>query len=1236
MGNLHSIAVGLVIGLCSSITYAGQVSIYTSSERYPSASLVEKDASGRVIKKYDQSSALAAAKNGKDLSLFDPEEVLDVVAPPGSEAAGPNSPINNTAIAPAQPWTSRALPISDEANWDYPSLPGKPDEGVVLVQDVGRSLGGFLRSTVMDEKTERKFNLTASVHTHAALTRAALLRKLGYQIPTPKWYKKLTVKFDDPSYLSAFVTELEDYVTGTQENATKESEKRTWIIARDDNELTVTLQDVILEPFTAGIPYHWGFFPLGTDGTIHDYTENRRDLRALLIPILMTAVPESINLFGTETGSNNPGEVRYLYPYEGVFFNYQAVFRQTSLDDLKWIIRRIAKLSFADWRAIAEAGKWPKDGIENIILSKLILGRNHHIKLLGVKDENGKRFSEIDEEQVSLQFKNVDNFGRITQAKFDGYAQIFTGIGARSAVSQRDVWKLFQFSVVNQGLLSKITDLINGYTSNLQITSNFTDVFQDRAAKIKAHLEKYCEFDPEKGMVCDENMPVLALSSKPIYTSTAGIRLILDTNLTSGSAYGKEAKVMLSHTIGIQVELGAFASISPELKVNFNSDGNINGNNAITPSVSANWYWRRDYTLTSQIKSIDKAMQIDWKAYNVPQKLRDLGNYLKVSEELEVETDELKKQIDQERDPEVLDGLKEKQRLLYTTKLQPIQDKFLNRFQSGDFIQVNDTIGKGVQGRLIVPITQLLGNSMSLGFFVNKQSIGVHRTQVSRDEAYNKPGFQIIRSSVDTDVLETGFDLNFIINIIRISQKKVKSHGHAEIYKIQIDKDADEQLFQFSDAMVPLLSKNSLHGLQQHYAPTVLDQNYVGKISTTSIFNGSRYIEKRQEALTVAVRPAMYLENGKPDLTAAHTNRVERNVYFTRIMTTEQKGYTGLVAGLINHLVKNVIPVGSLLSSSNPAIRELTTVSKRSSVRTEAELNWGTDVLIPDRPYRFTPLTFYEAGWDGTRISKDALFKVFDEIEAKFRRIRANRELPMINRSFFKDTTSISQYRVTLELALKTEASDKIRNWLFSYKNDIDLVKELRNLWGEKWDKYVDDMGWDEWDIESNDWSESIEPLKSFDFMGENRDRGLVDQWNDRGTGKRLGFVPGWMRNLLKQKYEWKNYYKDQKLGLVPEDYTEKQKQWICDWNNRVWDIIGDNLDIDVLPGLIGNTFITVVRVGGIRNGVQDGTKPYTSEKEGAIDGQFDPISPFIEIPYATDLSSFEWMLRGGLLGVIR
>jgi hypothetical protein len=547
-------ALGLVLCLpFSTAVHADTLPISLHGTEAPAVDLLYQ---GETI---DRDEAVDLKTHGVDLSQLDPV-TSDVWTPQALPAA----------LADGQP-DSRGIV------WNFPS-----DGAVVTFDSPMAAASEMSRARVLsgDGLMGQPFQLMMSLGAHAALTRAALLRKLGYPIQTGRHYKKLTVKFGTEEARKSFIDSL---VTSTH------TAEARWVTSHPKDSLELTIQDVVLEPAQIDMPmYHWAVIPPTA-------LKGRRAVRALIVPLVLLDVPESINLYSWEVGAILDNNIIFTHPYAGSF-------QETAYEDARWLARRLMPLTRADFTEIVALGRYPED-VAALLTEKLIARRNHLIQLFDLGNELPV-FERAIPYDVHLNHGAVQG-GKLTQANYEGYVMRFSWGDPESPLRTSEVARFL--------LIEGISDAMSGLAkkANTYLSLHSIDnVGTEHQATVLRDLYQHLHDHPNEPFA----KPVGAWGG-PI----GGFGVSANRNVVTGTYYGSDSKVQLVDNIAVQASIGYFMG--------------YDGLPVITPAVAGNVVVQRNYLHIRPISDMRSALSTDWTNLFVPKFMAHLTSMLDASPE---------------------------------------------------------------------------------------------------------------------------------------------------------------------------------------------------------------------------------------------------------------------------------------------------------------------------------------------------------------------------------------------------------------------------------------------------------------------------------------------------------------------------------------------------------------------------------------------------------------------------
>jgi hypothetical protein len=418
------------------------------------------------------------------------------------------------------------------------------------------------------------YNMTVTYDVNAAVARNALLRKLGYNIPSPKLYKKLSVTFEDLDTRDEFLTKIAKirdlglWVNGGIEEVNKK-------------QLTITLINVALESsLLLNIPpMHWGIFKADT-------IQSRRPFRALLVPLTLLDIDESVNMYSYEPAKIENNNIVFSRVYANSFKN------ETSLGDVKWIAKRIAKLTRSDWTDIIRAGHYPAD-IEALIIEKTIGRTNQLMALLQIKDYKPLPYNRY------ITYGNVIN-GKAYQPHYDGYPHFFTYGDPLNPLRLSEMARFFGVEIISNGIkfaLDKANTYLQALSADKYIKKHSEKFNQDLLNHVQNHPgEPYIQ-------------PITAWGG-PI----AGAGISANRSVVAGTYYGSSSPVQMVDSISVNARVGAFIGVSGLKSIGLSA----------SPAVTYN----RSYVHVRPIEDIKTALKDNWTHLAVPFTMAKLSNVL--------------------------------------------------------------------------------------------------------------------------------------------------------------------------------------------------------------------------------------------------------------------------------------------------------------------------------------------------------------------------------------------------------------------------------------------------------------------------------------------------------------------------------------------------------------------------------------------------------------------------------
>ncbi len=779
-------------------------------------------------------------------------------------------------------WSDQKLSASDAETWKYPAA-GQVIEWQSLVP---LNPEGWFRGQVLATGADgqrRQYRLVMGLNVHQAMMRAALLRKLGYPMQSPQWYRQMRIKFADKATRQQFISELS--VQGGL------VDHKRWVLQENESSNDVLVQDAMLEPAQITVPTA---FAMGNLNATH--VRGRRVLRALLVPFVLVDVPESVNMFSWEAGKIVSENLVLTH-------KYAEAFGETTIDDIRWITERVARLTRRDWQEIVAAGQYPSD-VATIILEKNVARRNSIVALADVR-------SRLPQPEQNLSYNTQVTVGavqqgKVTRERYEGYALRFTHGDPQSPLTTDDVVRYLRIESMTSGI-RQMTSMIN---EQLQVFT-MDALLRDRNEQLREQFINHIRQNPFRPYV-----QPLSTWGGPV----GGLNINASRSIVTGSYYGSQSsdfRVSLVDQVSAGGRIGYFLGV----------DGLPN----VIPGLGANLSVVRSYVHVRPVPSIQAGDKKSWQDLWVPGFMRNLGGMLEISGS---ETPEDR-----------------------TKAMQENLTKFLDELKENESFTITDSLSLGANASLTIPLTSLLGldpvafsNNFVIGAHAN--SVVLRRTTFTRENGLIK----IYLQNIQSQLAGVSFDFNLWMNIFRLSYEQKWGQAQTRAFHLEEKPSEEIKLRNTILAMKGILTTNNSETLENHFHPYQLDHR-----THSEIING-KFLWWRwtniEEWHRVRIRPPR--DPARDFNPAQH----ERTLFSHRIMERTGRNYHAFLGDVLDGLVQNsTFWRPGLVTSpggSNPRDTFMGT-ARWSMITTEAEVTRTR----PSPPV--TTITEHWAGWDLSR-----------------------------------------------------------------------------------------------------------------------------------------------------------------------------------------------------------------------------------------------------------------------------
>lgn len=551
-----SIAVGfslLIFGLSAAAT-EGVVSIPLNTFIKPAFNLVDQN--GKWLSTADLEAIYRKNKSIEDLSRLNPIE-------------------DNY-------WQDKKYSATDlELHAEMPGLTDTVvfDDYIGTVRDLGIS-SIFIHPT---HKPNVRYALTFGLNIHASLAKAALLRKMGFYQESPKYFKSITLKFSSKDQMAKFVarTFCEEGPSSVNIDCLSlEPFKRKFITDMNEQNNSLVLHGAYLEKMNPNVP---GLFDGLTPANVNTLPEfaSHRAFRSLIVPFAVGDLGESLN-----RASPQSVEIRGEWA-EINFFNSIYFDGKTMHDDVQWALRRMAKLTDADWDEIVEASGYPKS-LQTLVRTKLIMRMTNLIESVFKKEE----WPTLIQVKVTplKQINSTDGVvvaGKVMTQEIPGYPQRFSHGERQSPFETADLIKYMS---------------VKAQSSAIQVGLN------QLGQKLLVNRQK----------VAVEGFKLTDTGITPVGNVSAinaGVNFTANRIISTGTYYGSDAPIQMVDTISLTAGIGYN-------RLQFLTGG-------ITSNFGANLGYVRSYTHVRPLDKIAQVKEEKWSNLYVPSHLGKLTSPLK-------------------------------------------------------------------------------------------------------------------------------------------------------------------------------------------------------------------------------------------------------------------------------------------------------------------------------------------------------------------------------------------------------------------------------------------------------------------------------------------------------------------------------------------------------------------------------------------------------------------------------
>lgn len=725
--------------------------------------------------------------------------------------------------------------LSTSSNLDLPNVPSLSFEALkVSPTEIFRFYA--------QEPTGEKLTLTMGLDNHTNILRALFLRKLGYDITPPRLFEEIRLSFKDKTEKLNFLSALTEKTL---------SSKERWLV--DQTDTTVHLRLVIAE--SSELKNVNLYLPImGQSRQVE-----RRLFRSLLALYVVTDFKESVESTPWTVGSIFNNYLSLSHPYA-------EAFSHTTINDIKWIMRKISQVSRATIRNFVEEAKFP-ESTQALVTEKLLSRINSLNSLTGLES--------IYEVDLELTDEHTLN-GELRNRSFEDSALNYGSEDELSPYRFSELFKLLRTETVYSAL------------------STFLDTGLEKA------IPGIYSVDAQKRMAQDiaefksseqatGTLPIKSFTSPTIFGG-----LFANRNIVFGQVLDTVAPIQLVDSVGVEVNLGVQSRISGLSE-------------SILPSLGVNSSLVRTYTHVRAMPDLKTASSQPVTNILVPRLLKRLGRIIQdeykcsISAEPFVEEKDVAGEAfytikyDSAQDDGQAQALRLREKIisegvpkdkvlmlridreqLCTEDVQTIKNKsiedFLRSFAENETFVISDTLR--LNGSLGATIPLALSAQLNLGIDTGKaliHSIFLKKVEDSIQVTVQRQKDHSITSS------ET---LSFYIQILKNSQKLLKGEQENKFYDIQIKPDDQTKKQTALQVIRSLFVSQDQSLLSDNYQANDIHHDVKVKLNTFNLLWFKRERFKMSQDLSIVI----------PNQEGQEYTLQERTKTFVQAMDYKRKG----------------------------------------------------------------------------------------------------------------------------------------------------------------------------------------------------------------------------------------------------------------------------------------------------------------------------------------------------------
>ena len=610
------------------------------------------------------------------------------------------------------------------------------------------SASGMFRFNVVQGQTTAIVHMDKTLHT--LLLRKNILRLLGYKVPAIKWVRRLKVQFESKE-------EMDQLLDSLIPRATLGAASR-WVEAKDDATFVVTFRDIAVT-----VPSSVDHYNLAMG--VPPQTLTNRTLRSLIIPYALLDLGESANRFEWTVGRKDNNAILLPHFTRGIF--------ATTMDDAKWILRKLERLTKDDIRQAVELSYFPPE-VTKLLVEKLSSRINALMELFSEPATKLEYNVEVSQGEFLKK-------GKLEKQDWEGYASRFAHGDPESPF--KDVhWyalsKLQAFAIDN--IVARANQELSLFSPN-QVRSEF------HQQQFQEGLQHFID----TGYIMD--FPVGTW-----FSPMADLNLTASRDVVVGNYLGTDNLVQLADSIGWGIQLGGQLGIE---NLEFAPTVAIKG----TVNISKMW------THLKPLRDLKQVFKEPYKNVVVPlikwQMSKELDRIHALRDSQDPNTDWSLENDDSEL-AKIVSHLNSNlgvgESILYTERASP-------------------SIGASMG-------TSLMGTPIHFSLSGSADIVDLRRIQIYKKD--NKT-LQIYDDLGHGEGWSLNVSLERFVPIIRLGWRKQKGNYSVRLHEIDLNPDVTEnpRLFDKAHAVAEFLNTGSSELLEEIQKPNVVEAEYTDKSS---------------------------------------------------------------------------------------------------------------------------------------------------------------------------------------------------------------------------------------------------------------------------------------------------------------------------------------------------------------------------------------------------------------------